>query len=47
MIFAGTGGRQSKQVFQLIEDEQHRGAEREADDYGMRNITGQIAQPQQ
>ena len=47
MIFAGAGGGQPEQVLELIEHQQHRRAEREADDHGVRDVPRQIAQPQQ
>ena len=47
MILAGAGRRQSQQVLELIEHQQHRRAEREADDHRVRNVARQVAQPQQ
>ena len=40
-------GRQAEQVLQLVEDEQHRRPEREADDDGVRDVARQVAEPQQ
>ncbi len=47
VILSGPGRRQTQQVLELIEHQQHRGAEREADDHRVRNVARQVAQPQQ
>ena len=47
VVLAGAGGGQAEQVFELIEHQQNRGAEREADDHRVRDIARQVAEPQQ
>ena len=47
VIFTGAQRRQAQQVLELIEHQQHRRPQREADDHGVRNVARQIAQPQQ
>src|SRR6185369_17156051 len=47
MVLARAGGRQAKQVLELIKHQQDRSTEREPDDYGVRNIFRQIAESQQ
>ena len=47
MILARAGGGQAQQVFELIEHQQNRSAEREPHDHRVRDIARKIAQSQQ
>ena len=44
VLFAGSGGRQTQDILELVEHEQNGRSERESNDHRVRNVSRQISQ---